>query len=223
MKWTGTFVVVLAVGRSGSTLLQGILNALPGVLVRGENNGFLLSLFSAHHALRAAQITWGGETTPPENPWYGAELLRPSLFRRAIAAMVIEQLCAGVDSGKYRAIGFKEIRWLPEDLQGINLHVFLSFIEQTFERVQFLLLTRDVEQILKSGWWPSKDQDKARRDILGFYECAAVAPVKNLFRIDYSDLVPGTAALKNLCELMGGRYGEEIEAVLARPHSFKSA
>jgi len=32
------YVFVVTYGRSGSTLMQGLLNALPGVLVRGESS-----------------------------------------------------------------------------------------------------------------------------------------------------------------------------------------
>lgn len=35
-------ILVITYGRSGSTLLQGILNSIDGILIRGENHNFLL-------------------------------------------------------------------------------------------------------------------------------------------------------------------------------------
>ena len=41
------YVFVVTYGRSGSTLVQGLLNAFPRVLVRGENDLYLLDLYRA--------------------------------------------------------------------------------------------------------------------------------------------------------------------------------
>src|SRR3954464_1127587 len=49
------FVFVVTYGRSGSTLVQGLLNALPGTLVRGENNFYILPLFQAWSLASAFQ------------------------------------------------------------------------------------------------------------------------------------------------------------------------
>ena len=49
------FLFVVTYGRSGSTLVQGLLNAMPGVLVRGENNLFVLPLFRSWDALASFQ------------------------------------------------------------------------------------------------------------------------------------------------------------------------
>ena len=42
------YLFVLTYGRSGSTLLQGILNSIPGYLVRGENRQILFHLHEFH-------------------------------------------------------------------------------------------------------------------------------------------------------------------------------
>ena len=45
-------VFVITYGRSGSTLLQNMFNALPGYVLRGENNNILSSLVQSWEALR---------------------------------------------------------------------------------------------------------------------------------------------------------------------------
>ncbi len=46
-------------GRSGSTLVQGILDSIPGYLIRGENRDALPHLFAYHQTLvkEAARVT----------------------------------------------------------------------------------------------------------------------------------------------------------------------
>ncbi len=45
------YLFVMTYGRSGSTLVSGLLNAVPGYLVRGENRNALLHLFRYHQSL----------------------------------------------------------------------------------------------------------------------------------------------------------------------------
>ena len=42
------YVFVMTYGRSGSTLLMGLLNTIPGYLIRGENDDALRFLFDFH-------------------------------------------------------------------------------------------------------------------------------------------------------------------------------
>ena len=44
------YIFIVTYGRSGSTLLQGILNSIPGYLVRGENRQALRHLYAFHTA-----------------------------------------------------------------------------------------------------------------------------------------------------------------------------
>jgi len=63
-------VLIITYDRSGSTLLQGILNSIDGCLIRGENNGFCLHLFLAQqHPERHSN-----------GVWYGAGLFNQTAF-----------------------------------------------------------------------------------------------------------------------------------------------
>lgn len=41
-------VLIITYGRSGSTLLQGILNSIPGYLIRGENENLMAHFYNAY-------------------------------------------------------------------------------------------------------------------------------------------------------------------------------
>ena len=47
------FVFVVTYGRSGSTLLQNVLNTIPGYCIRGENANTLAHLAKACHAVES--------------------------------------------------------------------------------------------------------------------------------------------------------------------------
>jgi hypothetical protein len=75
-----TWLVVVTYGRSGSTLVQGLLNAMPGVLVRGEHQFALLTLFRVHQQLVAVRARYGelSRERGPWAAWFGADVLAPA-------------------------------------------------------------------------------------------------------------------------------------------------
>jgi hypothetical protein len=212
------FVVVLAVGRSGSTLLQGLLNTLPGYLIRGENFGFLHGLYRAHTALERSR-NHAGATTPAHS-WYGAGGLDSDAFAADLAPVVARQLLGDRRCENFTAIGFKEIRWM--DLNGPHetLWGFLRFIETVFSKAHFILLTRDVAAIMKSGWWPLSDTASMRLGIEAFFATARQAKVRRLFEIDHADLYPGSPRLAGLCDFLGETYRAEMDVAFETKHGF---
>ena len=68
MSYKYPYIFVFGAGRSGSTILQSLLNADPSVLIRGENNNFFYTTFCSYRAL-LEQRNQGG--TQRSNPWFG--------------------------------------------------------------------------------------------------------------------------------------------------------
>ena len=70
-------VFVVTYGRSGSTLVQNMLNALPSACVRGENENLLAPLARAWnvvlHSEQGAKMRQTGTLSVPSDPWYGYE------------------------------------------------------------------------------------------------------------------------------------------------------
>ena len=209
----------MAVGRSGSTLLQGILNAFPKYLIRGENGAFILHLFRTYQSLRQTSFM-ASTPTAPQDAWFGAELTRLDEFVADAAMIITRQLLGDSKPSVIDAIGFKEIRWLPSDLGGADLWSYLNFIALMFPFTKFILLTRNIEDIMKSGWWAiDGNPEAAAKAIEAFYLMARHAPVKKLFELDYSDLEPESANLHRLADFLGQKYVPAINDILALPHS----
>ncbi len=217
-----SFVVILAVGRSGSTLLQGVLNSFPNFLIRGENNLFIAHMYRIYNDLLLAKNKSAAPTTP-EHPWFGCEELDAEAFILDCAKVVTRQIIGGRGSCKLDAIGFKEIRWSYSELSGSAPWNFFQFIEHVFPHAKFILLTRDVDQILQSAWWPGVNIPATASQIQSFYFMARNAPVKRLFEIDYIDLKPRTKRLKELVGFLGQTYSERIDQVLQTPHSYDAS
>lgn len=212
------FVVVLAVGRSGSTLLQGVLNALPGFLIRGENFGFMHGLYSSYLSLQRAKRFVGSDRA--SHSWFGSMELDDAHFAEDAAPIVARQLVGARAGQSFAALGFKEIRWMELNGPNENLWGFFRFIETVFRRTYFILLTRDIDEIMKSGWWPSVENASSRLGIEEFYALARLAKVRNLFELDYANLRPGDGRLHELCEYLDVPYTSRLDAVFEVKHGF---
>ncbi|MDM4723512.1 hypothetical protein QTQ03_29485 [Micromonospora sp. WMMA1363] len=76
------FVFIVTYARSGSTLLAGILNSLPGYRICGENYNALYRLYQADTAIAKACDRYSGDGyLVPQNAWYGVPRIRPHRFR----------------------------------------------------------------------------------------------------------------------------------------------
>ncbi|MFM7273926.1 MAG: hypothetical protein ACKO4A_08725, partial [Gammaproteobacteria bacterium] len=141
-------VLIVTYGRTGSTLLQGVLNSIDGCLVRGENFQFCRGLHAAHAALQRAKREFGGpgDCGDPSRPWFGAAEFDARRFLDDARRLVINQLCP--DPGAYRCIGFKEIRYLETDREpghpatDRRLREYLWFLVALFRNPAIILLRR---------------------------------------------------------------------------------
>jgi hypothetical protein len=158
------FVFVVTYGRSGSTLTQGLLNALPHTLVRGENDLYLLPLYRAwagvsevrrKHAKNARQGT--------RSAFYGIDELQPDDFVTSTRDLTLTQLYGSVPRRDVDVLGFKEVRWHriePDETEG-----FFAFFERLFPGARYVLNRRDHEQVSTSGFWQKQDPDDVQRAI----------------------------------------------------------
>ena len=106
------YLFVVTYGRSGSTLVQGLLNTLPGVLVRGENNLYVLPLFRAKALAESHARKYGkARSRKVSSAFYGLHALDPGLFVSSARELVIRQLLGPVDPASVQVLGFKEVLW----------------------------------------------------------------------------------------------------------------
>ena len=107
------YLFIVTYGRSGSTLLQGILSSIPGYLIRGENGGAAYYLYKFHATAelnRTSRPRWKS----PQSAWFG---IGGYPTRRALNQLRGLLLATVIRPEKdSRVVGFKEIRWLQSDL-----------------------------------------------------------------------------------------------------------
>ncbi len=156
------YVFVVTYGRSGSTLVQGLLNAFPRVLVRGENDLYLLDLYRALARLRAFRELHGEQgSRNVVSAFYGLKAIRRSAFMQAMNDVVTTGVVGNLDADDYDVLGFKEVVWHRIDPD--ETAAFFDTMDKAFPGVRYVLNTRDVERVLGSGFWRDADADEARR------------------------------------------------------------
>lgn len=203
------YVVICSLGRSGSTLLQGILNHIPGYCVRGENWGLLFRLYQGYRSIIQSQITDPDGCQFIESPFYGADKLDTARYVKQVRNIMQNQLAP--PSGT-RVLGFKEVRWHSEALEGFNLHSYLRFIELVFPNFKMIFLTRDPQEVVKSSWWTQREPQEVEDLINVFYDSMKNCP-KEYFKIDYKDLSIESRKLRSLFQYINEPFDKAVVKV----------
>ncbi|WP_183095545.1 sulfotransferase [Nocardioides stalactiti] len=158
------YVFVVTYGRSGSTLVQGMLNAMPRTLVRGENGLYVQHLFRAWQAAdEIRQKRKGPGAKNPTNAFYGINALNRGRFVRSAQRLVVGGMLGSEDAGDYDRLGFKEVEW--HHLTAAETAPFFDWFEEVCPGAKYVLNTRDVETVLGSGFWQRRDTDESVRAI----------------------------------------------------------
>jgi hypothetical protein len=167
------FLCLASVGRSGSTLLQRLLNSHPDLVLFGEHEGFIHGIRSAYERLVAprtvalfetgrrqlAAILEAEPVTDSPGGWSieWTNALRPADVAPAFARF-IKDLVYPPDarSPSHRYWGFKEIRYGVEELR---------FLATILPDARFLVLARDPLAVYRSqcrlGWGRELGAEKA--------------------------------------------------------------
>ncbi|HWJ83541.1 MAG TPA: sulfotransferase [Nocardioides sp.] len=214
------YVFICTYGRSGSTLLQGVLNSIPGYQIRGENRQALWHLYEMHQLLMRQKRSHSGrierdEPLPVTHPFYGVDGY-PVSAHRSYRRLALELLLR--PDHDTRVTGFKEIRWADEDVVG-----YVRFLRNVFPEARFVINTRDLDAVSASAWW-ARDPDartkleeaEARLDALA-EELGSAA-----YRVRYDDYVADPAALTGLFEWLGEELDlDVVRSVLDVEHSYQ--
>ncbi|WP_299055017.1 sulfotransferase [uncultured Nocardioides sp.] len=217
------YVFIVTYGRSGSTLLQGILNSTPGVLIRGENRQSLRHVWqydAAVHKIRRNQrrerrrkgIEDGNDTT---HPFFGMDQLPSRRTRLAERKLALDSLLRPEQDT--RVTGFKEIRWDEPDTPG-----YVAWLQEVFPGARFVVNTRDLDAVSVSKWW---GKDPESRALLEQTEADLLALAADLgdaaYRVHYDDWVADPGVLEGLFAWLGEEWDpERVRATMERPHSY---
>lgn len=213
-------ILIFSYGRTGSTLLMGLLNSIPGVLIRGENYNAFYHLFQYFDALSRTRSDHpkANKTT---RAWFGAADLKLSYLRADLRRVARETLLGQVEHREQvRCLGFKEIRYLEA---ADHFDEYISFLQDTFPNALFIVNRRDHAEVIKSGFWSDLPPDEAHVElhkIDGLFDrLPNLHP--QVFEFDYSDLSLESGRLKILFETIGAPFSPSlVEEVLGEIHSY---
>jgi hypothetical protein len=165
------FFFILSYGRAGTTLLQGALNNSKFVHCAGENGGFVERLHRAEETL--IQARRDSMLQPirdrPRHAFFGITSAPLDLHRRLYRELVLQLLMASCPAGKVPSlIGFKEVRYPYFE----RIHAHLDWLNSVFSEPCFVLVTRDHQDVLQSGFFRdlSTDERTLRRENLVKFE-----------------------------------------------------
>lgn len=210
------YLFVVTYGRSGSTLLQGILSATPGVMIRGENGGVLRHLFAFHDTVRHHQVRLARpEPLPPSHPWWGIDGYPAETALRDLRLLMLETvLRPGPDT---RVVGCKEIDWPSE-----RLPEFLDFVRAVFPGARFVLNTRDLSHVAQSKWWAQRPNALGELQAMEKQYVDALGSLgDHAYRVHYDDWARDPTVLRGLFAWLGEDFDEgRVRAVMAVPHSY---
>ncbi|MFL6139012.1 MAG: sulfotransferase [Frankiaceae bacterium] len=210
------YVFIVTYGRTGSTLLQGILTHIPGYLVRGENGGIVYQLYRFHKGALVQRDRLARKVPlNPTHPWYGIDGYPEDLALRQLRQLVLDTVIRPTSAA--RMVGFKEIHWDVPDL-----HDYLTFLRAVFPGARFVVNTRDVAGVVASKWWANRPNalaevtrlDEKVRKAAAFLGDAA-------YHVHYDDYVADPTSLRGLFEWLDAPFSErQVRAIMSRRHSY---
>ncbi len=218
------YLFMVTYGRSGSTLLQGVLNSIPGYLVRGENRQAMRHLWAFHQTAvrerdrRRRRLQRRGplpDKPPSADAHFGIEQFPEQRSLAGIRRLALETLLRP-ERGT-RVVGFKEIRWAEEDVAD-----YVAWLQSVFPGARFIVNTRNLDDVARSKWWAEDPHARAKLHevesrLLGLHESLGEAA----FHVRYDDYADDASRLRPLFAWLGEQYDEQrLRAVLDIRHSY---
>jgi hypothetical protein len=215
-----TYLFIVTYGRSGSTLLQGILSSTPGVVIRGENGGLLHDLLHLHETATGHRERLASSAPlPARHPWWGIDGYRDEAAYRGFRALLLDTVLR--PEPDTTVVGFKEIDWVRDgDVE--RLPALLAFTRAVFPGCKFVLNTRDLEDVAASKWWARRTDALGELRAMEAAFLDALSPYgDNVYRVHYDGYVADPSVLRGLFDWLGLEYDEErVRDVLDVRHSY---
>lgn len=211
-------VVIVTYGRTGSTLLQGMLNTIDGMRFLGENEGAFFHLFEYIETIE--RLSRRTDSDLPSSPFYGAGALDPVAAKQAARGVINAYFATACIEDVPTCIGFKDVRYIDHP---DRLEAYLDFLEEMFDAPAFVFLWRDHAEVLRSGWWKQADRVKAAATLEAVERQAKsfARDRKNCFSITYADIIARNERLRGLFAFLGAVFDpDRVDAVLSIPHSY---
>ncbi len=210
------YIFVLASGRSGSTLVQGILNSIDEVKISGENNGVHRRLIESYSLLKRAIHRHAGFSHEVETPWYTIGKANLEDFGRELRLAFEKNILQ--PEPHHKTIGFKEIRYNFPTRADLEHH--LDTIREIYPSAGFVLNTRNINDIILSNARAKHAAAERHLRQLNQWLGEIAGERDDCCLVHYDDYVANPARLKTLFDFVGAEFDlARVNAVLARPHS----
>lgn len=211
------YVFIFTYGRSGSTLLMGLLNSLPHYCIRGENNNLLYRLFWASEALHSALASPSAKNaSKPTNPWYGLDRTNPDGFAQRLVDAFVDDVLA--PEPQHTTIGFKEIRFSQAEVP--DFEGYIAFVRRSFPGCRIIFNHRNLGDVAASKWWSTMP---AAPQKLQFIEDRfnSLPQSPDILHFHYDRIDESLEHVKELFAFLGEGFDEQaVRQVLAVPHSY---
>ena len=210
------YVFVVTYGRSGSTLLMGLLNSVPGYLIRGENWDALHHLFRFHRTLAEGSRRWDpARLRQRTHPFFGAGDFPVERSIEGTRRLVLDTVLRPRDDT--RVTGFKEIRWWRHE----DLDAYVGWLREVFPGARFLVNTRDHAAVLKSKWWAKGgDNSEHLADIEQRLLATAARLGDAAYHVHFDEYVADPTTLAPMFAWLGEEYDEaSVKQTMTKKHS----
>lgn len=206
-------VFIITYGRSGSTLLQTVLNNFPGVCIRGENYLSMIPLYESWWRATSTKKDFGGKLSGDNEPWFGADVVSPDSYGKALADAFLTHVL--VPPAEAEWIGCKEIRY---NAVGNRLEKVIDFIFDFFPNPKIIFNIRNAEAVSHSGWFANRDKTGTLEMVATmnarFAQEVAKRPNSTAL-VHYEDLLMTPEHLRPALDLLGLEFNREtIESVI---------
>lgn len=199
------YVFVVTYGRSGSTLVQTLLQSINGYFIRGENANSLLPLFRSASRIATARAKHGCREIEQKGPWYGINRVDPDRYAKKLIDVFVDEILQPPEDA--RVIGFKEIR--VHEANGSEFERYLDFIATHLAPAKFIFNKRNWEDVAKSGWWKNCDADMVKEIVEeadDLYAQYVEKHPEHCFVAQYEDYVGKPDYWRAMFEFLGEAY-----------------
>lgn len=212
------YLFVFTYGRSGSTLLSGYLNSLPGLCIRGENYMALANLIEFYASVIHATKQRSKRSNSVTHPWYGVDSIDEDEVREGVRNLFTNTVLKPELNS--HTIGFKEIRIQHRDISDFDC--LLERIVEVFCDVKFLFNHRDIEQTAKSKWWKETAHSHSIiRSMDNRLRKSKYSASANVFHVQYEQFISNPQHVRELTNFLDCDFDEEAyRNVLETRHSY---
>ena len=193
-------------------------NAADGVQIRGENSNALFFTYQTCRAITATRQRGKPITAEADNPWYGAEQVKPRRAAKRYINTFVDEVLAP-DEGT-TVTGFKEVRHTPFFMKGEQFQEYMDFLLDNFPNARILCNSRDGEKVSQSGFLKTRDSELVRRDVSrtdGWFK-ALCARSNRCLHMQYDEYVADPSLLRDMFAFLELPYDpDRLQAVLDKP------